>query len=235
MHREIGTAFLAGPAAKGKGIRAAGARVQDVLPTVLHIRICRWRRTWMEPSRWTSWGPKGGERPGSPGDCHLRDGKAAVGPGVARYPISEEIAERMKSLATCVDTCSSDSYSARSIPTRPHRPCLEEVLDPRMDVSFSRWTAASPFCCFSLQSLPDATDDSSETVGRNCEAWTQLVTDLAARIDPPHRSELCRIWGRFTRSPELRTKVASPTGRFVGSCAERIRSVAVVRWHAHRG
>lgn len=37
MHREIGTMLLVGPAAAGPGVHASGARVQDVLPTALHL------------------------------------------------------------------------------------------------------------------------------------------------------------------------------------------------------
>ncbi len=37
MHREMGTILLAGPGASGRGTIAAGARVQDVLPTMLHL------------------------------------------------------------------------------------------------------------------------------------------------------------------------------------------------------
>ncbi|MEZ5063957.1 MAG: alkaline phosphatase family protein [bacterium] len=36
MHRELGTVLVAGPAAAGAGLRVEGARVIDVLPTVLH-------------------------------------------------------------------------------------------------------------------------------------------------------------------------------------------------------
>ncbi|HMB70675.1 MAG TPA: alkaline phosphatase family protein [bacterium] len=36
MHRELGTVLTAGPWAAGKGLRVEGARVQDVLPTLLH-------------------------------------------------------------------------------------------------------------------------------------------------------------------------------------------------------
>jgi hypothetical protein len=36
MHRELGTLLIAGPLAAGEGIRVRGARVQDVLPTILH-------------------------------------------------------------------------------------------------------------------------------------------------------------------------------------------------------
>jgi hypothetical protein len=36
MHRELGTVLVAGPWAAGKGVRVGGARVQDVLPTLLH-------------------------------------------------------------------------------------------------------------------------------------------------------------------------------------------------------
>jgi hypothetical protein len=37
MHRELGTILIAGPAAAGSGLRVEGARVVDVLPTVLHL------------------------------------------------------------------------------------------------------------------------------------------------------------------------------------------------------
>lgn len=37
MHRELGTVLVAGPAAAGAGLRVAGTRVIDVLPTVLHL------------------------------------------------------------------------------------------------------------------------------------------------------------------------------------------------------
>jgi arylsulfatase A-like enzyme len=36
MHRELGTVLVAGPFAASAGGRAEGARVQDVLPTLLH-------------------------------------------------------------------------------------------------------------------------------------------------------------------------------------------------------
>lgn len=36
MHRELGTLLWAGPYAAGEGVRVRGARVQDVLPTILH-------------------------------------------------------------------------------------------------------------------------------------------------------------------------------------------------------
>lgn len=36
MHRETGTVLVAGPWAAGEGLRVEGARVQDVLPTLLH-------------------------------------------------------------------------------------------------------------------------------------------------------------------------------------------------------
>jgi hypothetical protein len=36
MHRELGTALITGPFAAGKGLRAEGLRVQDILPTLLH-------------------------------------------------------------------------------------------------------------------------------------------------------------------------------------------------------
>jgi predicted AlkP superfamily phosphohydrolase/phosphomutase len=36
MHRELGTVLVAGPWAAGAGLRVDGARVQDVLPTLLH-------------------------------------------------------------------------------------------------------------------------------------------------------------------------------------------------------
>jgi len=36
MHRELGTVLLAGPWAAGKGVLVDGARVQDILPTLLH-------------------------------------------------------------------------------------------------------------------------------------------------------------------------------------------------------
>ena len=36
MHRELGTLLMVGPLAAGRGVQSRGARVQDVLPTVLH-------------------------------------------------------------------------------------------------------------------------------------------------------------------------------------------------------
>jgi hypothetical protein len=36
MHRELGTVLLAGPWAAAEGVEVAGARVQDILPTLLH-------------------------------------------------------------------------------------------------------------------------------------------------------------------------------------------------------
>jgi len=98
MHREIGTAFLAGPAAKGKGIRAAGARVQDVLPTVLHILNLPVAKDLDGTVAMDLLGPKGGKDREVQVIATYETGKPPVGPGEPESPVSEEIAERMKSL-----------------------------------------------------------------------------------------------------------------------------------------
>ncbi len=98
MHRELGTALMVGPWAAGEGLRVAGARVQDVVPTLLHAldlpvgedmdgepalgllgpaggrdREVRWVPTW-----------ETGERPGLPEGLES--------------PVADQIEERIRAL-----------------------------------------------------------------------------------------------------------------------------------------
>jgi hypothetical protein len=98
MHREIGTAFLAGPAAKGKGLRGAGARVQDVLPTILHILSLPVAKDLDGEVAMDLLGAKGGKDRKIEEIATYETGQPPSPGEEPESPVSEEIAERMKSL-----------------------------------------------------------------------------------------------------------------------------------------
>jgi hypothetical protein len=99
MHREIGTALLAGPAAAGRGVKARGARVQDVLPTMLHLLGLPVGRDFDGEVAMGLLGPDGGA---SREIEFIATYETGEGPtfagGDVDSAVSEEIAERVRSL-----------------------------------------------------------------------------------------------------------------------------------------
>jgi hypothetical protein len=99
MHREIGTLVLAGPAAAGRGIVAPGARVQDVVPTMLHILGLPVAKDLDGQVHLAALGERGGaERPIELVDTYETSELPRLAEGEVDSTASEEIAERVRSL-----------------------------------------------------------------------------------------------------------------------------------------
>jgi hypothetical protein len=99
MHREIGTALLAGPAAAGKAIVVSGARVQDVLPTMLHILGLPVARDFDGEVAMGLLGPRGGgTREVESIATYETSERPTFGKGEVDSAVSREIDERIHSL-----------------------------------------------------------------------------------------------------------------------------------------
>lgn len=99
MHREIGTVLLAGPAAAGPGVRARGARVQDVLPTMLHMLGLPVARDLDGQVAMTLLGPNGGAKREVEEIATYETGdRPSFAAGEIDSAVSEEIADRVRSL-----------------------------------------------------------------------------------------------------------------------------------------
>ncbi len=98
MHRELGTILVAGPGAKGRGLREKGARVVDVFPTLLHLLDLPVGDDMDgEPARWLLSRAAGSERPVR----HIRTwetGEKPEIPGALASPVDEQIRERVEAL-----------------------------------------------------------------------------------------------------------------------------------------
>jgi predicted AlkP superfamily phosphohydrolase/phosphomutase len=98
MHRELGTILVAGPGAKGRGVRADGARVVDVFPTLLHLLDLPVGEDMDgEPARWLLSRTGGAERPVRRIATYETGQKPDV-PGGIESPVDEQIRERVEAL-----------------------------------------------------------------------------------------------------------------------------------------
>jgi hypothetical protein len=98
MHREIGTALVVGPRAAGVGIRVEGARVQDVLPTLLHTLDLPVGEDMDGKVALTLIGEKGGRnRPVRTVATYETGEGPRVPPDVAS-PVDDEIEKRIRAL-----------------------------------------------------------------------------------------------------------------------------------------
>jgi hypothetical protein len=98
MHRELGTWLAVGPEAAGRGVRVEGARVIDVLPTMLHLLdlpvaddLDGQVATWMLNDR------GGASRPVDRVTTYETGEPVSVPTGL-ESPVDEQVAERVKSL-----------------------------------------------------------------------------------------------------------------------------------------
>jgi hypothetical protein len=98
MHRELGTILLAGPWAAGRGVRVEGARVQDVLPTILHALDLPVGEDLDGEPALSLLGPRGGR------DREIRTvptwetGEAPELPEGLESPVADQIEERIRAL-----------------------------------------------------------------------------------------------------------------------------------------
>jgi predicted AlkP superfamily phosphohydrolase/phosphomutase len=98
MHRELGTLLIAGPLAAGEGIRVRGARVQDVLPTILHALDVPVGADMDGEVIRELLGPEGGrDRPVRTIPTYETD-EPRPPAGAVENPIEEQIRERVTSL-----------------------------------------------------------------------------------------------------------------------------------------
>jgi hypothetical protein len=98
MHRELGTALVAGPAARGRGLRAEGTRVADVLPTLLHIlELPIGADMDGEPARWLL-SEAGGARRAVRTVSTYETGQRPDIPRTEGSPVDEQIRERVEAL-----------------------------------------------------------------------------------------------------------------------------------------
>lgn len=98
MHRELGTILVAGPGARGQGVRAEGARVADVFPTLLHLLDLPVGADMDgEPARWLLSKAGGSERDVRTIPTFETGAKPEI-PGVAASPVDEQIRERVEAL-----------------------------------------------------------------------------------------------------------------------------------------
>lgn len=99
MHRETGTILLAGPGAGKPGSHAAGARVQDVLPTMLHLLELPVADDFDGVVATGLLGPKGGkDRAIETVATYETSERPRFTDAGSDSAVSEEIAERVKSL-----------------------------------------------------------------------------------------------------------------------------------------
>jgi len=98
MHRETGTVLLAGPWAAGEGIRVEGARVQDILPTLLHALDLPVAEDLDGRVAFPLLGPEGGrDRPVRTIPTYER-GALPRPESAPESPVSEEIRRRLEAL-----------------------------------------------------------------------------------------------------------------------------------------
>jgi hypothetical protein len=98
MHRELGTVLLAGPWAAGAGLRVEGARVQDVLPTLLHGLGLPVARDLDGRVAFQLLGPGGGRDREVELIATYETGERARDEEAPLSPVSEEIREQVEAL-----------------------------------------------------------------------------------------------------------------------------------------
>lgn len=98
MHRELGTILVVGPGAAGKGVVASGARVVDVLPTLLHfLGLPVGQDMDGEPARWLLSRAGGADRAVRTIPTYETGAKPDI-PHDIDSAVDEQIKERVKSL-----------------------------------------------------------------------------------------------------------------------------------------
>jgi hypothetical protein len=98
MHRELGTLLVAGPFAAGAGERVEGARVQDVLPTILHALELPVAGDMDGAVALSLLGPRGGRNREVETIPTYETGEGPRVPAVVDTAVAEEIGRRVRSL-----------------------------------------------------------------------------------------------------------------------------------------